>query len=694
MFHRLIINASNFRKTIELQESFYSIGRHPGNSIIIPSTKISKKHATIIKNKQNFSKESFYLLDGDGQGNPSTNGIFINGKKILKYELKHGDIINLTKEIQACYYIINHSSNQLLIQQKPENIFQKQTILQLNEQWKTTQIGEVNQCLSETETPVYSSLSKLASLVELSPNPIIEINFHGEITYLNSAATQKFQDLKKSKLNHPLFKNLFNNEQHKNGNLLIREVKIGEEVFEQHIHYLADSKLIRSYIFDITERKIVEEILHYQAYYDTLTNLPNRTLFNEQLATALANAHFKNTLMAVMFIDLDGFKNVNDTLGHTIGDQLLRSFAQRLKTQLRFTDLLARWAGDEFTILIPHLDNIDEAKTLAERIFAILQQPFDVSGHLLYLKTSIGIAIYPKDGEDAETLVKNADAALYCTKETGKNHYQFYSPIITSKTSDLLKMENLLHEALEKEQFLLHYQPQVNITTGTIFGMEALIRWKHPNLGLISPAKFIPVAEETGLIVSIGEWVLRQACQQNRLWQKMGLPPIRIAVNLSSLQFQQPNFINLVTQILEETDLDPSFLELEITETTIMQNIEFARQVVSYLKQMGVHLSMDDFGTGYSSLGYLKQIPFNTIKIDQTFVKDLKDQPEDLAIISAVLAIGRGFNLRVIAEGVETQDQVDLLKKLECEEMQGFKFSKPLDSEAAGSFLWSNFLKN
>ncbi|WP_013323732.1 EAL domain-containing protein [Gloeothece verrucosa] len=684
MLHRLIINSSNFRKIIDLQESFYTIGRHSTNSIILPSPKISKKHAIIVKISGEKPQKVFQIIDGDEQGNRSKNGIFVNGKKVLKHQLKHGDIINFDKDIKVTYYIIHVTSNYFINLPASETSFQPSTEVFVNAQWDQTETEEKQILLPE------SYLSKLASLVEFSPNPIIEINFAGEITYLNSAAIQKFKTIQKEKINHPIFRNLLEQEFHQDGNLLIREIKIGQEIFEQHIHYLNDSQLIRSYIFDITERKLAEEILHYQAYYDTLTGLPNKILFNQQLATALADAHFKNTLLAVLFIDLDGFQNVNDTLGHSTGDQLLRSFAQRLKTRLCAGDFFARWAGDEFTILVPYLENIEEAKNLAQRIFNILQQPFNISDNLLYLKASIGIAIYPQDGEDAETLVKNADAALYRSKEIGKNNYQFYNPIITSKSCQRLQIENLLHQALEKEQFLLHYQPQINIKTGQVLGMEALIRWQHPELGLISPTKFIPIAEETGLIVNIGEWVLRQACLQNQFWQKMGLPPIRIAVNLSPQQFQQPNFINVVTQILKETDLEAHFLELEITETTIMENIDFACQVISYFQTMGVHISMDDFGTGYSSLGYLKQIPLNSIKIDQTFVKDLKEHPQDLAIISAVLAIGRGFNLRVIAEGVETQYQVDLLKKLECEEMQGFKFSKPLTPEDAAKFLWSS----
>jgi diguanylate cyclase (GGDEF)-like protein len=388
-----------------------------------------------------------------------------------------------------------------------------------------------------------------------------------------------------------------------------------------------------------------------------------------------------------MFLDLDGFKNVNDTLGHSVGDELLRAFAHRIQQSLRKSDMLARWGGDEFVVLIPRIENIEEARILAQRMIDSLKQPFEICGYLLYVRSSIGIAIYPKDGADGETLVKNADGALYRSKSLGKNHYQFYTSTISSETSEKFKIENLLHQALEKEQFLLHYQPQINIKTGAICGMEALIRWNHPKLGLIFPGKFISVAEETGLIVPIGEWVLKTACQQNQLWQQAGLPPIRMAVNLSAQQFQQPSFIKVIKQILRDTKLDPQLLELEITETTIMQNLEFARQMIDHLRQMGIHISMDDFGTGYSSLGYLKQIPFHSIKIDQSFVRELKDDPEDLAIISAVLAIGKGFNLRVIAEGVETQQQVDLLIKLDCQEMQGYRFSRPLPVDEATKFL-------
>ena len=394
--------------------------------------------------------------------------------------------------------------------------------------------------------------------------------------------------------------------------------------------------------------------------------------------------------MAVMFIDLDRFKNINDTLGHTIGDKLLQSFAERLTTCLRPGDTLARWGGDEFTVLLPQISSTEDATNVGQRILDILKPAFHLGEIELHISTSIGIAIYPQDGEDAPTLLRNADAALYRTKERGRNNYHLYSPNMTSKASVYLRLENLLHHGLDREEFLLYYQPQINIKTGYVGGMEALIRWEHPEIGLVSPGKFIPLAEETGLIVPIGEWVLKTACAQNKAWQLAGLPPLRIAINLSARQFQQSNLVSMVAKVLSETKLNPNYLELEITETTIMQNVEFAREALQEFQKMGVHISMDDFGTGYSSLGYLKKFPFDTLKIDQSFVRDLGDNLEDTAIISAIIALGRGLNLRVIAEGVEMQHQLDLLKSLQCDEMQGYWFSRPLNTEQATEFLTLN----
>jgi diguanylate cyclase (GGDEF)-like protein len=685
--HILVIDAPNFRQTVSLEDSIYSIGRNTGNSIVIFSQKLSRRHATIVrKNEAIDNNDSFFIIDGDLEGNKSKNGIFINGRKCSEHELKHGDLINLSDDIRMSYYIVNNASDNSggdRLGNRQASIDKSTSYNFSREQFKQTQIITA----TSKEDADRNDLAKLASLVELSPNPIIEINWQGEITYVNSAASLKFPKLDRLKLEHPILKDLLEKNEHRNGNLLIREVKVEEEVFEQHVHYLSESKLIRSYIFDITERKCAEEILQYQAFHDALTDLPNRALFHEQLALAIANAQRNQAQMATIFIDLDNFKKINDTLGHSTGDRILQLFAKRLNTCLRGGETLARWGGDEFTILLPHIKSVEETAKLAQRLLEEIKQPYEVGEHQLYVKCSLGIAIYPQDGEDPEVLLKNADAAVYRAKEKGRDRYQFYSATMTSQVSEWLRLEHQLHQAISKEQLFLCYQPQLDLATGQILGIEALIRWHHPELGLISPAKFIPLAEDNGLIVPIGEWVLKTACAQNKALQKAGFPPLKVSVNLSARQFQYANLVEMVARILEETELDPQWLELEITETTIMQNVNFARWALERLQQLGIRISMDDFGTGYSSLGYLKQFPFHTLKIDQSFVRDLTDDSRDTAIVAAVIALGRGLNLRVIAEGVETQQQVDLLRNLKCETIQGYWLSKPLKAEDLVSFL-------
>ncbi|MBW4470210.1 MAG: EAL domain-containing protein [Stenomitos rutilans HA7619-LM2] len=435
------------------------------------------------------------------------------------------------------------------------------------------------------------------------------------------------------------------------------------------------------------KRQQAEATIRYQAFHDLLTGLPNRMLFNDRLPLALANAHRTNTMLAVMFLDLDRFKTINDTLGHAIGDLLLQAVAARLSDCMREGDTIARWGGDEFTLLLPQISNAEDAAKAAQRISEALKPAFYLEAHELYISTSIGIALYPHDGEDAQTLLKNADAALYRVKEQGRNGYQIYTPAINSQASELLALESSLHHALERQEFVLHYQPQINVITGEITGMEALLRWQHPELGLISPSVFIPLAEENGLIIAIGEWVLRTACAQNQTWQMAGLAPLRMAVNLSARQFQQPQLVETIAQLLAEAHLTPDSLELEITETTAMQNVDFTIAILKSLRSIGVHISMDDFGTGYSSLGYLKRFPLNTIKLDQSFVHELTTDPSDAAIADAVIALGRGLGLNVVAEGVETQAQVDYLQSRHCEEMQGYLFSHPMPATAATQFL-------
>ena len=438
---------------------------------------------------------------------------------------------------------------------------------------------------------------------------------------------------------------------------------------------------------DVTERARTEDKIRYQALHDLLTGLPNRMLFNDRLALALVNAARHQGMLCVMFMDLDRFKTINDTLGHNFGDQLLQDVAKRLTYCLRESDTVARWGGDEFTLLLPQIIDADEVAKIAQRILETLKAVFSLKEHQLHITNSIGIALYPHDGKDAETLLKNADVALYRAKEQGRNNYQFYTSTMNSKASELLSLENSLHHALEQGEFVVHYQPQVNINTWEITRMEALLRWQHLTLGLVAPEVFIPLAEENGLIVSIGESVLRTACTQNKAWQDMGLSPLRVAVNLSARQFQQQNLVAMVARVLAETGLLPHFLELEITETTVMQDVDFTRTILNQLQQMGICIAIDDFGTGYSSLSYLKKFPLHTIKIDGSFIRDLGVDPHDQAITSAVIALGRGLNLSVVAEGVETKEQLDCLLSLQCEEMQGNFFSCSLSVENATELL-------
>ncbi|MDZ8107649.1 MAG: EAL domain-containing protein [Nostoc sp. DedQUE12a] len=863
--HLLVIQDLEGRRTVPLREATYSLGRHSANTIVLASRSVSMQHAILLRvTVPETDQYGFQIIDGNYKGKGSTNGLFVNGDRCFSHNLKHGDVIAFgSNQAQAKYYAISNLSEQafsessdiedlsgfLSEQGDPANPFQ------------TLAVDPTFEAASET------ALARLASFPELIPNPIIEMDLEGRVTYLNPAATLKFPKLREIGMKHPILKGLLSAVNNLEKNSFMREVEVGTEVFEQSILYLPESDLIRTFIarditeqkqataelrqrdrllqavaeaanyllgemnyetgiekalvvlgqaakadrvylfqnhphpatgeiavslrfewthsfieptyknwqnqpyeasgltrwynilstgqsisgltrtFPVTEQELlirdsvqslllvplrlenefwgylgladctyerhwsrheestlltmaasiigarqrqqVEEKIRYQALHDMLTGLPNRLLFDEMLSKALPNATRNGESLAAIFLDLDRFKVINDTLGHTLGDKLLQNVAQRLKDSLRKGDIVARWGGDEFTILLPRVNNIEEVTQVAQRILETLEDAFHLQGHELYISASLGIALLDNNSPDAETLIQHADTALYHAKDKGRNNYQFYSASLSAKNPELLTLEKSLRYALERKEFSLYYQPRVNIATGEITGMEALLRWQHPEMGLVAPSVFIPLAEQSGLIVPIGEWALRTACRQNKAWQDAGLSPLMMAVNLSLKQFRQPKLVETVAKILEQTGLEAHFLELEITESTAIEDLDFTRNVLQELQQMGVHLSIDDFGTGHSSLSRLQLLPLHNLKIDKSFVQDLTRDVKVAHIIKAIVSLGQSLGLRLTAEGVENEEELEFLRSINCEDVQGFLFYRPLSAQKATEILES-----
>ena len=433
---------------------------------------------------------------------------------------------------------------------------------------------------------------------------------------------------------------------------------------------------------DITQRKNNEERLNYLASFDSLTGLPNRTLFYDRLNQVTTKAARTRRAVAVLFLDLDRFKNVNDTFGHNVGDLLLKAVAIRLTNCVREGDTVARLGGDEFVVILDGLAAPDHIYLVAEKILDGLSKPFKIQDRELYVTASIGIAVYPDDGDTYETIVRNADIAMYRAKEEGKNNYQIYSSTLNARISERLQLENSLRHALEREEFLLYYQPKIDLATGWIIGAEALLRWNRPaSRHLILPGEFIGLAEEIGLMLPLGQWVLKTACAQNKAWQATGLPSLHMAVNLSALQFQQRDLASMIADTLKHTGLEARFLELEVTEGIIMKSAETAESTLRELHALGVEISIDDFGRGHSSLGYLKRFPVTKLKIDETFVRDISTRSEDMRLVGAIITLAHSLNLKVVAEGVEMEEQLNYLRSVGCDQIQGNVFSPPLSVE-------------
>lgn len=464
--------------------------------------------------------------------------------------------------------------------------------------------------------------------------------------------------------------------------LLLSEMKIG------------DKRLMIGNIRDTTRRKQNEERMLYLANFDDLTGLPNRNLFQDRLQHAVERAQRAKQYVALFYIDLDDFKRINDTMGHKIGDQLVQSVAERLSDCVRKSDTVARIGGDEFAVVLEGVDDTNSATQTADKIIEVMNRSIMLDNNEVYVTCSIGIVLYPTDTVNAQEMLKDADAAMYRAKGLGKNRYQYYTPDMNTRSLEQLLLETSLRRALYNEEFMLHYQPQMDVGSGRIVAMEALLRWQHPERGMLPPIEFITLLEETGLIIPIGEYVLRTACAQNANWQQQGMEPRVVSVNLSAKQFDDPGLINKIELILEETGLDPEYLELEITESSIMRDVESCVEKFRILDRMGISIAIDDFGTGYSSLSYLRQFPVDTLKIDRSFVIDATRSDDGLAIPKAIIGMAQALNMKVVAEGVETDEQLELFTREQCHSIQGYFFSKPLPVDQMTDLLLKYSVKS
>ena len=480
--------------------------------------------------------------------------------------------------------------------------------------------------------------------------------------------------------------------------LTIKLLGAGDQSFDADTLFIPFGEISESGMVvqahDISLRKERDERIQFQANYDTLTGLPNRSLFMDRLSQGMIRSHREDKKLALIFIDLDGFKYVNDTLGHHIGDLLLQQAAKRLTDCMRSSDTVARLGGDEFTIIMPSLEDPARISLAAQRILDALAKPFQLNDEEAIVSGSVGITVFPDDATEAADLLRNADAAMYRAKDQGKATFQYYTADLNEEVKERVAIKTGLSKAMEREEFSLHYQPKLDLKTDCFTGVEALMRWNSAELGLVAPVRFIPSLEETGLVVEVGEWVIWQACQQHLKWLAEGLPAIRMAVNLSARQLREPSFVSIVGKVLNDSGIDPTYLEIEITESMLMSDSNTIVTALDQLHEMGIHVAMDDFGTGYSSLSYLKRFPIDTIKIDRSFVAEIANDPDYTEIIKTIISMGKTLNRKIIAEGVETEEQLSILRDYHCDEIQGYFISRPMPAEGLKETLRSRkFMK-
>ena len=808
LYHVLVIEDPSFVKEIELDAATYSIGRHSSNDVVLSCQKTSRNHATLLRRTDvKTNQSSYWILDGDLQGNRSRNGIYINGKKGLVHELKSGDVVHFSGDASIRYKTSTEPLNNSSISSNVElnsissggnHVVSRDTFIN-----KETVVSPEKKSTYRSNQSVESSQQN--SLAELSPQPIVEIDLYGNITYINSAGIVNFKDIHHQKLNHPLLNNLIAQYHQGSENIITREIQVNNKIFWQTAHYLPEKRVIRNYITDISNQKSAEaELQQAKSIYTKIiqqiyegviivesatkkiveTNLAcskllgysddellqmniyevvaesdklalvlrkviaernvfegeylwlrkngnviksqvkvsligssssekicfiinsratnstgispqgtdqvfKKDLFNQQLSTAIANARRSQKLLAVMFCKLDFLPDINVSIGANNSEKLLLALEKRLSTCLRAGDTVVRWQEDKFALLLPQVNDIEEITKINQRIKQSIKQSFSLGETQASIDSAMGIAVYPQDGTDPEILLASANTALE-RAYSNQSGYQFYDYAINSQALVALELENLLQQAIEKSEFQLYYQPQINVNNGKVEAIEALLRWEHPELGLVAPGNFIRLAEKTKLIVPIGEWTIRTACNQNKQWQTQELPLSKITVSLSLVQFQQPNLPQKIAEIVAETDMAANLLELEISAATLMDNIDHSRHIIHQLKALGVQIAVDGLTTGFLALEYLKRIPLDTLKIDRSLVQQLTDSPQDLAIVTALIELGKGFNLRIVAEGVETQEQVELLRSLNCHNMQGFWFARPLAANEAKKLLELN----